>query len=603
LILLPFLPAILHAVPVKIDFEDKAVGSHIDNEYFAAFGVEFNSARICQPAKGTASGSQALTHATSKMEFSSGPLKIYFKGPQSRVKLAAGLNGEPVSALSVKMEAFDENGQSLKDIPPTTIGPGSTKISKILEIKINQKKIHEVRLTYGMGYFEVIDDLEFDDPVVAPPDNTPPVVNITTPLDQQIFHSAFFELNGTVQESEGLLNVKASIQPLNQSPDVIELSSLDIDYSSSPIKFHVLGLGLLSPGENKVTVTATDIGKNVGKDDVTVYYFPAASGLRKLGAYSLYQYEKNWEGKDWKDSIYADPSDDPYEDFWNFMVAGSGAYSVDKGSSERFKNQEVTIKTVIPIPGDNLKSWDDFDMVFFYGHNNTIPPPDYDFACYVNKQGNWKEEKTCYHWGSPGMPFDYYASGSIKNSATFPGAVTYLYHTCTASLLGDPYDYGGGEPEGSPQFWKVHWNDTPQQIQYGKLGAQNLKWLILHGCQAVVTADSDGKYSSVAYKALSEVHGGYHIILGHYKSRYVTQLQPLKPFGFDLICGVPVQTAYFDADPIYYTSAIAAEQTPFYWATSTMVNDTWLSPMSLPSATNAFSQRWIVSSKIIEKSP
>lgn len=196
--------------------------------------------------------------------------------------------------------------------------------------------------------------------------------------------------------------------------------------------------------------------------------------------------------------------------------------------------------------------------------------------------------------------FDYYASGSIKNAHLFPGAVTYLFHVYTASLLGDPYDYGGGEPEGSPQFYRVHWFDQKQQIQYGKLGAQNLKWLILHGCQAVITA-YNGKYFHMAAKALSEVHGGYHIILGHYNSYALDYLKPLTPFGFDLICGVPVQTAYFDTDPNSNSSAIAAEKTPFSWNTSTMVNDTWLSPVTVPSNTNTFSQRWIVLETIKQK--
>lgn len=598
LFLLPLFTVTLNAATVKIDFEDRSVGSQVKKEYLAKYGVRFNNARICQPAKGTASGSQALSHATSLMEFSPGPLIIYFEGPQSRVRLAAGLNGEPPKPIDATMQAFDNKGKVLKTITKK-IGPGPTPISNTLEIKINQKKIREVRLTYDLAHFEVIDDLEFDDPVILPPDNNPPIVKIIKPLPNENLHSAFFELRGTIKEDEGLLNVKVAIELLNQSPTIFHLSSFDYDDSSLPIKFYIPALGILSPGENKITVTATDIGNNKSSDNVTVFYFPKVSELRKLGVYSLWQYENGWKG-----NVGVDHWLDPYHDFWDFMVKGSGAYSVDKSSSARFLNQQVTIKTIIPIPGDNLKSWDDFDMVFFYGHNNMIiPPPDDDFKCYVNKQGNWKEEKPCNNWGSPSMPFDYYASGSIKNAGIFPGAVTYLYHEYTASLLGDPYDYGGGEPEGSSQYYKVHWFDKPQKIKYGKLGSQNLKWLILHGCQAVITVFPSGNYCPLAYKALSEAHGGYHIILGHYRSFTTDYLKPLKDFGRDLICGVPVQTAYFDTDPISNTSAIAAENTPFSWPTSTMVKDTWLSPVSVPSATNIFSQRWIVQKNVIKQKP
>jgi hypothetical protein len=588
----------LSAGAVKIDFEDRVVGSQIKKEYLAKYGVRFNNSRICQPAKGTASGSQALSHATSLMEFSPGPLIIYFEGPQSRVKFAAGLNSEPTNAINAVMEAVDSNGQVLKTITKK-LGPGQIPISSDFEIKISQKKIREVRLTYDLAYFEVIDDLEFDDPVTLPPDNNPPIVKIVKPVDKEILHASFFELRGTIKEDEGLLNIKVAIEQPNLSTSVLPLTSADYDDSGSPIEYYIPALGILSPGENKITVTATDIGNNAGSDNITVFYFPQVSKLRKLGVYSLWEYENGWKNRV---DVYS--SLDPYYDFWDFMVNGQGGYSIDKNASARFLNQEVTIKTVIPIPGDNLKSWDDFDMVFFYGHNNTIiAQQDDDFHCYVNKQGTWTEEAPCDNWGSLNMPFDYYASGSITNAGIFPGAVTYLYHEYTASLLGDPYDYGGGEPEGSSQYYKVHWFDNPGTIKYGKLGSINLKWLILHGCQAVITSYASGNYWPLAYKALSEIHGGYHIILGHYHSFSTDYLKPLKPFGFDMICGVPIQTAYFDTDPISNTSAIAAENTPFNWTTSTMVNDTWQSPMNVPAPTSTFSQRWIVYKDVTKEQP
>jgi len=601
LILSPLFSLSLNAAAVKIDFEDEVPGSQVKNRYLAKYGVYFNSARICQPVKGTASGSQALSHATSLMEFSSGPLVIYFNGPQSRVRLAAGLNGNPLKPIAVKMEAFDGTGKLLKTVN-NKFGPGSTPISNPLEIKINQKKIFEVRLTYDNAYFEVIDDLEFDDPVVPPPDNVPPIVKINKPLNNEIFHQTFFKLDGTIKEEEGLVAVKVAIESPGLPVSEFQLTTLDYDDSSSPIPFNSPAIGILNIGKNAITVTATDIGNNVGSDTVIVDYFPNVSSLRTLGVYSLWQYEKGW-----KDPVGVAASLDPYEDFWDFMINGSGAHSTNKSLSKRFVNQEVTLDNIIPIPGVNPTSWDDFDMVFFYGHNNTIIPPgkDPNFTCYTkNKnQGTWDENTPCDNWGSPKMPFDYYASGSIGNAYIFPGAVTYLYNEYTASLLGDPYDYGGGEPEGSPQFYKIHWYDTPKKVTYGKLGTKNLKWLILHGCQAVMTAWPGGDYLHLAYKSLSEIYGGYHIILGHYKSYYTNYLKPLEKFGYDLICGVPIQTAYFDTDPDQNSSAIAAEDTPFSWATSTMTTDNWLSPVSKPISTNTFSQRWIVSQGINEKNP
>jgi len=46
------------------------------------------------------------------------------------------------------------------------------------------------------------------------------------------------------------------------------------------------------------------------------------------------------------------------------MTSGSGAPYADADESRRYRNEEVNILTVLPIPGDDLKGWDEFDLVF-----------------------------------------------------------------------------------------------------------------------------------------------------------------------------------------------------------------------------------------------
>ncbi len=315
---------------------------------------------------------------------------------------------------------------------------------------------------------------------------------------------------------------------------------------------------------------------------------------RELGVYTLCSYENGWKGNVCVNSAY-----DPYQDFWNIMTSGSGSPYADTDNSQRFLNSEVNIQSVIPIPSDGIKSWDEFDLVFFYGHNNTIVPPHpHDSFGYYNYEGGVWVHKSGYLdeilWGDT-TNYDYYAIRPINNADQYPGALTYLYYEYTSSLLGGPFDYGGGG-----HHWRLHWNDPLENLVYGQLGDIDLEWLILHGCQAVITANIDGSYNSLGLSCFHWVQGKFHIVMGHYKSYFCSQMQPLASFAYDLMDSVPIQTAYFDTDPDWNTSAIAAEKFPFEgWANSTMVNDKWDDAVDDYEDTSIFTQRWIVSLGII----
>ena len=314
---------------------------------------------------------------------------------------------------------------------------------------------------------------------------------------------------------------------------------------------------------------------------------------RELGVYTLCSYEDNWKGNVCLDSY---PVRDPYYNFWSIMTGGSGSPYADPDESVRYRNEEVNIKSVLPIPGDAIKGWDEFDMVFFYGHNNMIVPPHpHDTFGYYTYDGSTWTHSYGYlddiGWGDT-TPYCYYSYPlCVTSGQQYPGAVIYLYYKYTSCLLGGVYHHG----QGTGHHWRLHWNDPVQYTVYGQLGAKNLEWLILYGCQAVITANENGMtYNSMGLRCFHWTQGKWHIILGHYRSYFTSSLKPLDTFAYDLLAGVPVQEAYFDTDPDMNSSAIAAEEYPFPgWAASTMVNDKWTDQQPDHQDASIFTQRWI----------
>lgn len=313
---------------------------------------------------------------------------------------------------------------------------------------------------------------------------------------------------------------------------------------------------------------------------------------RELGVYSLCSYEDSWKGNVCMEEY---PIKDPYYDFWFVMNGGSGAPYADTNKSRRYRNEEVNIKSVLPIPGDDLKGWDEFDLVFFYGHNNMIVPPHphHTFGYYTYDGTTWTHHSGYLDeigWGDT-TPYCYYTYPiCVTSGDTHPGSVIYLYYKYTSCLLGGLYHHG----QGTGHHWRLHWDDPVEYTIYGQLGTKDLEWLILHGCQAVITANEDGTYNPMGLQCFHWTQGKWHIILGHYLSFSTGALKPLDQFATDLLNGVPVQRAYFDVDPAHNSSAIAAEAYPFQgWTNSTMDNDKWTDPMSDHKDTSIFTQRWI----------
>lgn len=312
----------------------------------------------------------------------------------------------------------------------------------------------------------------------------------------------------------------------------------------------------------------------------------------ELGVYSLYEYGEGVDGYHWKGTVTPGYNEDPAGYFWDFMTGGTSTEYAHTTSRRRV-NAQVNYHTVFPIDGDGWKDWDQFDLVFFYGHNNMITPPHptYSSSFWSNNSGTWQTVAGSWpQWGTAALPYEYYPQ-DLTTGATQPGGVVYLYEPYTSALLGYHFDAD------ATSTYQTTAQNTPAGNTAGTtgtftsgLGTNDLEWLILHGCQAVIVANSDGtSYNSMGVKAYKNTFDRFHIILGHYRSYYVSELTDLATFAYELTVGVPVQGAYFNTDPAKNSSAISAECIPWvydllgleeYYLTfdSYMNHDQWLNP-------------------------
>lgn len=310
----------------------------------------------------------------------------------------------------------------------------------------------------------------------------------------------------------------------------------------------------------------------------------------ELGVYSLYQYGA-YNGSAWKNPVTPSHSEDPAGSFWDIMTEGSRSEFAHDTSKKRV-NAQVNINTIFPIPGDGWKDWDQFDLVFFYGHNNMLTPPGPTGSHHFwsNNTGDWATVNGLFpDWGTPALPYEYYWQ-DVTNARDRSGSVIYLHEPFTSVLLGHHFRSDGLSTYQTTRQDRPEGNSRTHTFRSG-LGDNDLEWLILHGCQAVIVSDDEGAgYVRLAANAFKRTFGKWHIILGHYKSYSAIYLTDLDGFAYDLLAGVPIQQAYFrKTDPDNNTSALSAECLPhdvpssghlsYIIENGYMNNDTWTDPM------------------------
>ncbi len=269
----------------------------------------------------------------------------------------------------------------------------------------------------------------------------------------------------------------------------------------------------------------------------------------------------------WKPSLQMNsyPEQDPYVELWKSMGTNCSGYGCANTQSMRYMDQQVTHSTIV----GGQDSWQNYNMVFFFGHNNTISNNNgpsyfirrYNYCTedggwahrwYVNKSGSPARWGTTDQVGGYDYAYCYHRDGWITNTDIQPGGVVYLYNAFTSLLIGRN-DF---RTNTSSVEYKSTWNGQVKNYNpEGGLGRNkndNLKWLILHGCHGVVVENQNGQYDPQGIQVFGNAWNKLHIVLGHNTDVYLGATGDLSAFSNWLITGVPVRTAYFYMD--YYNS-------------------------------------------------
>lgn len=340
----------------------------------------------------------------------------------------------------------------------------------------------------------------------------------------------------------------------------------------------------------------------------------APASYHKLGVYSLgtYGWGSFWENGyshygPWKDEVEPDfDNADPYDTFWEEMT-GCSATECAHSLSRRWKDQQVRHENIVgqgPFVQDN---WNDFDLVFFYGHNNFIVPPhphmQFKYHLYDSNQQRWNRytgDLAGIGWGHT-TPYHYHHF-HVSWADQYPGAVVYLYNPYTSLLLGNS-DFR----DGPTCVYRVYWDGPSQTYAEPGLG-RHLKWLILHGCQAVLVANESGSSGDIrGIQAFSQTYGEWHIVLGHYREFAVGNLPDLTYFAYSIKEGAPIKQVYFDMDVVSNSAAISIEAESSrscfwlwgFWVcvvdvpSTRMAQDTWNDPKDLNGPGTWWWSQWI----------
>ncbi|MFX0199308.1 MAG: C25 family cysteine peptidase [Candidatus Hodarchaeota archaeon] len=272
---------------VIIDFEDKPLGQPIFNQYQNK-GVLFPTKPIInKPKAGTHSGTQALISAHLSEEFNPGPLPIVFTAPQKYVKMFVGLAEGASSQTKIVLRAFDkkQGGTIVAQSPTIVLGPGPAAITTPIKVKTKSAIILRVELEYSLSNFEIIDDLQFD---TAGPelekDKTPPVVQIITPENDQIFtlNNPQVFLRFKIVENQFLKRVTVTIIGAETQTEFNVCGDGTSACGGTPPNFEFSFYTAAFYGVNKIIVTAEDFAGNLGFDKRDFTVLPVPSGVKLL---------------------------------------------------------------------------------------------------------------------------------------------------------------------------------------------------------------------------------------------------------------------------------------------------------------------------------
>ena len=266
---------------IVIDFE-----SFNENEDLTGVtlpeGVHFigdNGLDVIRPGVETHSGSQALRIGY-WVEFGSAlePIRIGFSALQDFVGVFVGLSDgsfahAPITATLTAYALNESGDRVVAGSDSLTFGPELTPIKECLSV--TAPRIYEITLDYASsGEPETMDDLVLRgplEPVLVPVDDRPPVVNITSPGEDQEITGLTFDLQGDISEDR-LLDNRLEVSINYGDPVELFASGAPPAYVFRMPDIQTTQLTPYQP--NFISVAANDMAGNRGYDIVSFRYNP-----------------------------------------------------------------------------------------------------------------------------------------------------------------------------------------------------------------------------------------------------------------------------------------------------------------------------------------
>jgi hypothetical protein len=283
------------AAGAVITFDDLPVptgGRVTVNNQYSGQGVTFNDASAIDYSQapfppGFAHSGTVAVEQCFAIEFCTTPVIASFTTAQLSVRVWVGASYALAQPLGVRLTAFNAAHVSVGTANVTL--PANSAVTRVetpLAVTVGNPTIRSLEVSIPGGYTSglVVDDVEFSSAGPPPPCNATsvPTVQLTEPSGSLVQNNEFL-LQGSVAtggapiQSASIIEVASSGHSAPLYPSLIQA----MGGAFGPVRFN----GLLSPGGNKIIVTATNcLGTGVrGPLDITWNPIPAAARFRLLG--------------------------------------------------------------------------------------------------------------------------------------------------------------------------------------------------------------------------------------------------------------------------------------------------------------------------------
>ena len=276
------------------------------NVQYQSRGVTFNNPEAFTYPSGFAHSGQVGVEPCVAVEFCMAPVRADFTTPQNTAGAWVGFTSPLSDPLTVRLSAFDASNTQIATTSATLPANSvPTPIQTHLTVNPPGKTIAHIEVTTdgstpGGGFNNglAVDDVEFSTP--GPPPvctaSGPPIVHITQPTGDLGVQNNAFTLAGSVDPNGGQITA-AHFVANSATPHTASVFPVLIGTDGGP--FGPISVnGLLSSGNNDVTVTATNCAGTGTSELRKINYSPIPAGARfqQLGMIDVNQTVQNTFG-------------------------------------------------------------------------------------------------------------------------------------------------------------------------------------------------------------------------------------------------------------------------------------------------------------------